>query len=1419
MDIKFNEVGFDEFLGAFKKEAVNKNKAKGAKDAKGKSFEKWIAEKTNGKVTRPSSDQNKQGTEIAVSTFLKYVHGTDSSASKETKKWAEREYAKFFKEWKKENEGKTDEKQKGGDKATEGGQAGSTEEQQASQPTKEEVAQQQRGEAVAKSKEKGVDSLTEEEKEDVVAEEPNSSAAQAVQTSPSSKQNPKIPASEPKKTDSVADLSYKLSLSQIGLGDEDSSQLDGRVIDAIKEQNSNIQDGYLFRDKLTLEANTRKDMGAYGLDKIVITVKGVNTNLLKALDNAGVDMDYDRTPFELVTELSKLDLSPEDLAGYSSIILSNGNPALKEVVDKAFDSTNNSDQINFMSMLENHLAISDNEKRKEALKNIKKLDDSAFGDEEDQAWAMIGKEIGEDTLKDMGFTDKSSPAEKRLFMKEYYDQSLTAAKRLRSTTNPKALDVILDVLATEIDGGDSRIMSMASGGNLYKATIDGQIVDANPHYYTEEYFESKKKDLADLKKAIADKKKSLDQDDNEEVKALNQKIEDIKNRNITQLDTSIPHNLIVFYQRFPERLRSETSLSASQKKNLGAYIREVGEQDDALSEAEQELDSVKAILKQKKDEEMAKLDKLKKEVEDTESRTGKLEKAMVNIRKKKVEIENKIKNFNGKGTANRFKIDGQPATFDQAVAAKHLPALALKVQSIQGKMYNGKPLLEAVKAGDKDAIADKKIYLDYHASVLARKEELDTKAKSKGLSDKEKDELKKASSRMDELVKKNEDGNLTDEELDEVDQLGARIDELEGKQRLTKEEEEELDLYNKQGVKAENLTPQQKATKALHSKLKHHQYNPLSITKGVGQGLDDKAKTAEVMGKLVGTYNTMGNGELSMALKDIRSKTDKFKDREDLSKEEQEEKETLEMALDSISIIAQSRGLPLPQGRIPIDPQLMRFLDDDEKLIPPEKKKDALAAIGILARGVEVIDNKTGKPITDINKAAKQRASDQLGEVMKLMSNQAFAEFFDDLDREGKTTLGLRAEMLEDDFCLEKKGGACIRRLTREEKQKIRDDMQNQYMALVELTPDFFAPGVSTKEYLRDSSQYTSKKEKGNLSLDTTPQEFFETEYKKNKSKGGYGDEDEEEGARPSWLNRLDEQMVNEVKSTRDSLKQKGDKSLANATLWQSDAVTNAINDMDAIFDKQTKGKPLSSEDVKKLEESKEYLDKILHKEVGKAKGMSKEDKAMLKKLTEELKELMKEPDSQAKSRKIDEKWTQKKKLLDKNGFDTSKLKKPIPKDKDTQQAGASRSGDLYGGEEDFDVELPFSRRVSSSNSFIPKPLTYYGVNTMKKTAYVDYQGRAQLFKPGMSVYHTINGDPSLSGIVRAVYPAIGMVDVQFPMGDQRLPVEDVMIARDIPLDPLLDKASIPGGVSTQPVSAGAVRVASLYLNRLKGRY
>ncbi len=1376
MDIKFNEVGFDEFLGAFKKEAVNKQKAKGAKDAKGKSFEKWIKEKTNGKITRPSSDQNKQGTEIAVSTFLKYVHGQDASASKETKKWAEREYAKFFKEWQKENEGKTDEKQKGGDKATEGGQAGATEEQQASQPTKEEVAQQKRQEAVDKAQEKGVDSLNEEEKEDVVAEEPNSSAAQAVQTSPSSKQNPKIPASEPKKTDSVADLSYKLSLSQIGLGDEDSSQLDGRVIDAIKEQNSNIQDGYLFRDKLTLEANTRKDMGAYGLDKIAITVNGLNTNLLKALDNAGVDMDYDRTPFELVTELSKLDLSPEDLAGYSSIILSNGNPALKEVVDKAFDSTNHSDQINFMSMLENHLAISDNEKRKEALKNIKKLDDSAFGDEEDQAWAMIGKEIGEDTLKDMGFTDKSSPAEKRLFMKEYYDQSLTAAKRLRSTTNPKALDVILDVLATEIDGGDSRIMSMASGGNLYKATIEGQIVDANPHYYTEEYFESKKKDLADLKKAIADKKKSLDQDDNEEVKALNQKIEDIKNRNITQLDTSIPHTLIVFYQRFPERLRSETSLSDTQKKNLGAYIKEVSEQDDDLSEAEQELDSVKALLKQKKDEEMAKLDKLKKEVVDTENRTGKLEKALEVSRKKKVEIENKIKNFNGKGTANRFKIDGQPATFEQAVAAKHLPALALKVQSIQGKMYNGKPLLEAVKAGDKDAIADKKIYLDYHAGVLARKEELDTKG-----------------------------------------------------DKLTKEEEEELDLYNKQGVKAENLTPQQKATKALHTKLKHHQYNPLSMTKGVGDGLDDKAKTAEVMGKLVGTYNTMGNGELSMALKDIRSKTDKFKDREDLSKEEQEEKETLEMALDSISIIAQSRGLPLPQGRIPIDPQLMRFLDDDEKLIPPEKKKDALAAIGILARGVEVIDNKTGKPITDINKAAKQRASDQLGEVMKLMSNQAFAEFFDDLDREGKTTLGLRAEMLEDDFCLEKKGGACIRRLTREEKQKIRDDMQNQYMALVELTPDFFAPGVSTKEYLRDSSQYTSKKEKGNLSLDTTPQEFFETEYKKNKSKGGYGDEDEEEGARPSWLNRLDEQMVNEVKSTRDSLKQKGDKSLANATLWQSDAVTNAINDMDAIFDKQTKGKPLSSEDVKKLEESKEYLDKILHKEVGKAKGMSKEDKAMLKKLTEELKELMKEPDSQAKSRKIDEKWTQKKKLLDKNGFDTSKLKKPIPKDKDTQQAGAygSTGGDLYkntqfGSDDDDEYGFePFyrGRTASSSNSFIPKPLTYYGVNTMKKTAYVDYQGRAQLFKPGMSVYHTINGDPSLSGIVRAVYPAIGMVDVQFPMGDQRLAVEDLMIARDIPLDPLLDKASIPGGVSTQPVSAGAVRVASMYLNRLKGRY
>ena len=292
----------------------------------------------------------------------------------------------------------------------------------------------------------------------------------------------------------------------------------------------------------------------------------------------------------------------------------------------------------------------------------------------------------------------------------------------------------------------------------------------------------------------------------------------------------------------------------------------------------------------------------------------------------------------------------------------------------------------------------------------------------------------------------------------------------------------------------------------------------------------------------------------------------------------------------------------------------------------------------------------------------------------------------------------------------------------------------------------------------------------------------------------------------------MDEDYFQDVKTTRKSLdRNTGNKEPSAARVWKSPQVTEAINEMeDAFADIKKNKNKVTPQTQAKLDKAKEFLQKTLGKELGKAK-LDALDKKKLEDIAKQIKQELeqKEPNYT----KIDTLFKQKKQILKNSGFDVSKLKSPVPDDKGKSRGSYDEdedSGDIYGR---------FSRRASSDNSFILNSLTYSNgrFNTMRKHAYVDYQGRAQLFKPGMSVYHALNGNPSVSGIVRAVYPAIGMVDVQFPMGDQRLPVEDLMIARDIPLDPLLDKASIPGGTGTHPVSAGAVRVASLYM-RMKGR-
>jgi hypothetical protein len=121
---------------------------------------------------------------------------------------------------------------------------------------------------------------------------------------------------------------------------------------------------------------------------------------------------------------------------------------------------------------------------------------------------------------------------------------------------------------------------------------------------------------------------------------------------------------------------------------------------------------------------------------------------------------------------------------------------------------------------------------------------------------------------------------------------------------------------------------------------------------------------------------------------------------------------------------------------------------------------------------------------------------------------------------------------------------------------------------------------------------------------------------------------------------------------------------------------------------------------------------------------------------------------------------------------------------------------------------------------------TYYksgGTEIMQKrsTQYVDYQRRSQAFELGMRVYPFLGGSPSRSGLVIAIFPAIGMVDVQFPHGSQRYPVEDLVV--DTSGDYLNiyddDQDTVPGGVGSVPVTSRAVkkqasRVASKYMKK-----
>ena len=91
-------------------------------------------------------------------------------------------------------------------------------------------------------------------------------------------------------------------------------------------------------------------------------------------------------------------------------------------------------------------------------------------------------------------------------------------------------------------------------------------------------------------------------------------------------------------------------------------------------------------------------------------------------------------------------------------------------------------------------------------------------------------------------------------------------------------------------------------------------------------------------------------------------------------------------------------------------------------------------------------------------------------------------------------------------------------------------------------------------------------------------------------------------------------------------------------------------------------------------------------------------------------------------------------------------------------------------------------------------------------TVFVDYQQRAKEFSVGDLAYPLAGGstDESQAGRVVAVYPAIGQVDIEFPWGSGRYPVEEVQRVTDIvAVPPSPEHTTIPGGVGQVRVPGG----------------
>ena len=99
-------------------------------------------------------------------------------------------------------------------------------------------------------------------------------------------------------------------------------------------------------------------------------------------------------------------------------------------------------------------------------------------------------------------------------------------------------------------------------------------------------------------------------------------------------------------------------------------------------------------------------------------------------------------------------------------------------------------------------------------------------------------------------------------------------------------------------------------------------------------------------------------------------------------------------------------------------------------------------------------------------------------------------------------------------------------------------------------------------------------------------------------------------------------------------------------------------------------------------------------------------------------------------------------------------------------------------------------------------------------SAYTDYQALSAEFSVGDMVI-PFGHDADAEGTIVALYPAIGMADVQTSVGSQRFPVEDLQrlnpsSARSAPVK----TDSVPGGAGSVPKQASPSKVALYWRNK-----